>query len=69
MTGQQREDVPADIEVGVAWRAGSGKIVKKRPAKIRTEGDDVETEELDEHDPSRPHGRLWRFRTWLREAR
>ena len=69
MTGQRREDVPADIEVGVAWRAGSGKIVKKRPAKIRTEDDNVETEELDERDASRPHGRLWRFRTWLRNAR
>ena len=68
MTEQQRKDVAADIEVGMAWRAGSGKIVKKRSAKVRT-GGDVEIEELDERDGSRPHGRLWRFRTWLREAR
>ena len=68
MTGPQRKEVPADIEVGMAWRAGSGKIDKKRPANVRTAGV-VETEELDERDASRPRGRVWRFRTWLREAR
>ena len=68
MTGQQRKDVPADIEVGFAWRAGSGKVVKRGPASVRTEGD-VETEELDERDAVRPHGRVWRFRAWLRESR
>ena len=68
MTGQHREDVPADIEVGAAWRAKSGRVVKKRPATVRTAGD-VETEELDERDATRPRGRLWWFRTWLRESR
>jgi len=68
VTGQHREDVPADIEVGAAWRAKSGKVVKKRPATVRTAGD-VETEKLDERDATRPRGRLWRFRTWLRESR
>jgi hypothetical protein len=68
VTGQHREDVPADIEVGAAWRAKSGKVVKKRPTRVRTAGD-VETEELDERDPARPRGRLWRFRVWLRESR
>lgn len=68
MTEQHRDDVPADIEVGAAWRAGSGKVVKKTSASVRTQGD-IETEELDERDATRPHGRLWRFRTWLRESR
>jgi hypothetical protein len=68
VTGQPRKDVPADIEVGAAWRAGSGKVVKKSPAKVRSVGD-VETEELDERDATRPHGRVWRFRAWLRESR
>ena len=69
MTEQYRDDVPADIEIGAAWRARSGKVVKRSPASVRTEGDVEETEELDERDPTRPHGRLWRFRIWLRESR
>ena len=68
MTDQPRREVPADIEVGASWRAASGKVVKKRPARVRTFGD-VETEELDEGDGMEPHGRVWRFRAWLRESR
>jgi hypothetical protein len=68
VTEQHRDDVPADIEIGAVWRAASGKVVKRSPASVRTVGG-VETEELDERDPTRPHGRLWHFRTWLRESR
>jgi hypothetical protein len=68
MTEQTRKDVPADLEVGASWRAGSGRITKRRPAAMRTSGD-LETEELDERDATRPHGRLWRLRTWLRQGR